>query len=116
MIATEESAAADYDKETKENAILKVTMEQDVKYKTKEIGELDEGVAEATSDRAGVQAELDAVLKYLSELEDQCIAKPEPYEERARRREAEIAGLKEALEILNGEAMLIQRSAVRRLR
>merc|ERR1719207_257659 len=42
MIATEETAAADYDKETKESEILKVTMEQDVKYKTKEAGDLDQ--------------------------------------------------------------------------
>merc|ERR1719378_372043 len=100
MIATEETAAADYDKETKENEILKATMDQDVKYKTKEAGDLDQAVAELTSDRAGVKAELEAVLEYLAKLEDQCIAKAEPYEERVRRREAEIAGLKEALEIL----------------
>merc|ERR1719439_354254 len=116
MIAAEETAAADYDKETKENEILKVTMEQDVKYKTKEAGDLDQAVAELSSDRDGVQAELDAVLEYIKKLEDQCIAKPEPYEERVRRREAEIAGLKEALEILSGEAVLIQKAAVRRLR
>merc|ERR1719421_184598 len=90
MIASEESAQGDYDKETKENEILKVTMEQDVKYKVKEGGELNEPVAELTTDRSGVQAELDAVLEYLAKLEDQCIAKPEPYEERVRRREAEI--------------------------
>merc|ERR1719240_2294033 len=115
IISVEEAAAAKYDKETKENEILKVTMEQDVKYKTKEAKELDEKIAEATSDRSGVQAELDAVLEYLAKLEDQCIAKPEPYEERVRRREAEIAGLKEALQILAGESLL-QRSSIKRLR
>merc|ERR1719252_142573 len=45
MIATEEAAAADYDKQTKANAIEKATKEQDVKYKTKEAKELDEAVA-----------------------------------------------------------------------
>merc|ERR1719158_1878372 len=80
------------------------TMEQDVKYKSKEAKELDEQVSEATSDRANVQAELDAVLEYLAKLTDRCVAKPMSYEERAKRREAEIAGLKEALTILEGEA------------
>merc|ERR1719197_2075945 len=36
MISEEESAAAEYDKESKENAVMKTTKEQDVKYKTKE--------------------------------------------------------------------------------
>merc|ERR1719267_317384 len=116
MISTEEAAVAEYEKETKENEIRKVTMEQDVKYKTKEFTELDQAIAENTSDRDAVQAELDAVLEYLKKLEDQCIAKPETYEERVARREAELAGLREALEILEGEAVLLQRTSVRRLR
>ena len=32
------------------------------------------------------------VLEYWDKLKEQCIAKPEPYEERKRRREAEIEG------------------------
>merc|ERR1719191_843525 len=116
IISVEEAAAAKYEQETKENEILKVTMEQDVKYKTKEHMELDEAIAEATSDRETVKSELDAVLKYLASLEDQCIAKPEPYEERVRRREAELAGLKEALQILEGEAVLLQKTSQKRLR
>merc|ERR1719240_1053588 len=106
MIEQEETAAAEYEKVSKENAILKTTKEQDVKYKTKEAKSLDAAVAELTSDRTGLQTELDAVLDYWSKITDQCIAKPEPYEERKKRREAEIAGLKEALSILEGVALL----------
>jgi len=108
MIATEDSAAAAYDKQTKENEVAKVTKEQDVKYKTKEYTGLDKTVAELSSDLAGVQEELDAVMEYLEKLKEMCIAKPETYAERKRRREAEIAGLKQALEILSGEAVLLQ--------
>lgn len=117
LIAEEESAAAEYDKITKENEIAKATKEQDVKYKTKEAKSLDTAVVEATADRTGAQTELDAVLDYWKSLTDQCVAKVEPYEERKKRREAEIAGLKEALSILNGEAVLLQQNSnARKLR
>merc|ERR1719331_3715133 len=65
MRATEEASAGDYDKQTKENAIAKQTKEQDVKYKTKESVGLDKSASEMTSDRSGVQDELNAVLEYL---------------------------------------------------
>merc|ERR1719262_688748 len=106
--ATEKASAAEYDRQTKENEIMAATWSQDVKYKTKEQTELEEQVSQAMSDRSSVQAELDAVLESLKLLEDRCIAKPMTYEERMRRREAEIAGLKEALEILNGEDVLAE--------
>merc|ERR1719168_215397 len=116
MVASESSAAAAYDQQSKDNEIEKTTKDQDVKYKTKETMDLDKAVAELTSDRSGVQTELDAVLEYLEKLKKICIAKPEPYEERKARREAEIAGLKEALEILESEAVLLQRNVRRALR
>jgi len=107
---TEEAAAQEeYDKVTQENKVTKTVKTQDVKYKTKEFTSLDKEVAEMSADRDGAQTELDAVLEYYDKIKDRCIAKPEPYEERKRRREAEIAGLKEALSILEGQAFLQQR-------
>jgi uncharacterized protein YlxW (UPF0749 family) len=108
MTAVEDNAQATYDAASKENEITRATKEQDVNYKGKESVSLDKAVAESKSDRAGVQQELDAINEYLGKLESICIAKAEPYEETVRRREAEIAGLKQALEILSGEAVLIQ--------
>merc|ERR1719230_1845394 len=90
MRATEESSAAEYEKQTKENEILKETKEQDVKYKSKESVSLEKSAAEMSSDRSGVQDEMSAVLEYLKRLEDRCIAKPVPYAEQKARREAEI--------------------------
>merc|ERR1719453_170010 len=116
MIAAEESAVSEYETETKENEITKATKEQDVKYKTKESKGLDKDTAEATADRAGVQEELDAVNQYYAGIKERCIAKAETYEERVKRRTAEIAGLKEALSILDGEAVLLQRATKRTLR
>jgi len=116
MTSTEEAAQASYDQETKENEIEKVTKEQDVKYKTEEAAGLDKATAEATSDKAGVQEELDAVLEYLKGIEDRCIAKPESYEERVARRTAELNGLKEALSILENETSFLQLKTSRTLR
>merc|ERR1719277_1263219 len=94
---------------TRRNEIDRATKEQDVKYKAKESKQLDKTAAENTADRTSVQAELDAITEYLGKIEEQCITKAESYSERASRREAEIAGLKQALEILESETALIQR-------
>ena len=49
------------------------------------------------SDEESVEVELSAVAKNLEKMEDECIAKPETYEDKMARRQAETAGLKEAL-------------------
>jgi len=107
---TEEAdAAAEYEKTTQENKITKTRQEQDVKYKTGEFTSLDKEISELTSDRDTTNSELSAVLEYYGKIKERCIAKPETYEERKARREAEIKGLKEALSILQGEAAFLQR-------
>jgi tRNA splicing endonuclease len=114
MNADEDMAVADYEQLTKENNIEKTLKDQDLKYKAKESVYLDKTSAELVADRTGVQAELDAVQEYLARIEEQCIAKAEVYSDRKSRREAEIAGLKQALEILESETALVQQEASRR--
>jgi len=116
MVATEEAAVAGYKSETKDNAIEKTTKEQDVKYKTKEFTTLDKTISDVTKDRDGVQDELDAVNNALKALDKKCTYKVESYEERVARREAEIAGLKEALEIMESETAFVQTSVRHALR
>merc|ERR1719263_1308625 len=106
--AQEADAAAEYEKQTQKNKVTKSLKEQDVKYQTQEFKALDKTVSELSSDRETTNTELGAVLEYDAQIKARCIAKPETYEERKQRREAEISGLKEALSILNGEA-LVQR-------
>merc|ERR1719384_788101 len=110
LSSEEETAIAEHESETKNNEIDRTSKEQSVKYKVKESKELDKTTAENNGDRSGVQNELDAVLEYLAKIEERCIAKAETYAERARRREAELAGLKQALEILENETALVQLS------
>jgi len=113
-LATEEAeeadAAAAYEKGTQEYAISTATKTQDVKYLTAEYTGLDKTVAETSADKETVSTELMAVLDYSAKLKDRCVTKPETYESRAGRREAEIAGLKEALQILETETAFTQRS------
>jgi hypothetical protein len=116
MTSTEQNAVSEYERESKENEITKATKDQDVKYKTKEAKGLDKSTTEATADKSGVQEELDAVNEYYKGIKGRCIAKAETYAERVKRREAEIAGLKEALTILEGEAVLLQRRSKHTLR
>jgi len=107
---TEEAdASTEYDKTTQENKIAKTTMDQDVKYKTQEFKTLDKEITELTGDKDTTSNELGAVLEYYGKLKDRCVAKPETYAERRARREAEIAGLKEALDVLENETAFVQR-------
>merc|ERR1719199_1721869 len=109
--SAEADAQAEYEKTTQENKVLKTLKDQDVKYKTKEFTTLDKEITEMSADRDTSNEELSSVLEFYEKLKDRCIAKPETYEERKRRREAEIAGLKEALKILESETALMQRDA-----
>jgi len=110
MNAVEDNAQSTYDAATRENEIATTMKKKDVEYKVKEHTGLDKAVSEASSDRTSTQAELDAVVEYLEKLKEMCIAKAEPYAETVRRREAEIAGLKDALKVLDGAAVLLQQS------
>merc|ERR1740120_39638 len=98
---------AAFEATTKDNEITTAAKNQDLKYKEQEIASLTKGLASETADRAGVQTELDAVNEYLASLHKQCDEKVEPYEVTKARREAEIAGLKEGLEILEGSGVAV---------
>eukprot|EP00747_Dinoflagellata_sp_TGD_P184092 gnl/TRDRNA2_/TRDRNA2_39433_c0_seq1.p1 gnl/TRDRNA2_/TRDRNA2_39433_c0~~gnl/TRDRNA2_/TRDRNA2_39433_c0_seq1.p1 ORF type:complete len:470 (+),score=192.97 gnl/TRDRNA2_/TRDRNA2_39433_c0_seq1:128-1411(+) len=119
-VETAEADAQDeYDKITQENKMTKATKMQDVKYKSAEAKGLDKTIAELSGDRDTVQSELSAVEDYYAKIKDRCVAKAPSYEERKKRRDAEIAGLKEGLEVLENEAAFIQhpnfRGAMRQL-
>merc|ERR1719432_63549 len=105
----EDDAEASYQKQTQENKVTKTTKEQDVKYSTQEFQTLDKEIAELSADKETTSSELSAVLEYYEKIKDRCIAKPETYESRKARREAEIQGLKEALAILQDETAFMQR-------
>jgi len=111
-LADEETQEADavavYEKTTQDNKLANTMKSQDAKYKTKEYKGLDKSISDLSADRDNENTELSAVLDYYAKIKDRCIAKPESYEERKARREAEINGLKEALQILESETAFMQ--------
>jgi len=112
-LAAEETEEADavaiYEKTTQENKMSVTMKSSDVKYKTKEFKGLDKSISELSGDKDTTSSELGAVLEYYGKIKERCVAKPETYEERKARREAEIAGLKEALSVLESETAFMQR-------
>jgi len=106
----EDDAQAEYEKTTQENKVTKTIKDQDVKYQTREFETLDKSIGDLSADRESTGAELSAVLEYYTQIKQRCIAKPETYESRKARRQAEIQGLKEALSILQDETAFVQRS------
>merc|ERR1719276_474711 len=115
----EDTAANTFEERTQANKVSKGLKEQDVKYKTAEAKSLDKAIAEESSDKAGLDTQFAAVMEYKKKITDRCVAKPESYEDRKKRREAEISGLKQALQILESETAFVQKKGnghgVRRL-
>merc|ERR1719194_372398 len=102
--AAEAMAVEEYEKLTQDNEIATTEKETAVKYKTKDSKETEAMLAGLKEDKETANKEYDAIMEYWEKLQPMCIAKPEPYAERKRRREAEIEGLKQALTILEEEA------------
>jgi len=117
IIAEEERSVREYEQRTKENEVSKAIKEQDVKFKTKQAASLDKASTDTQGDLSSTKEEYNAVVEYLANIKKACGAKEEPYEKRKLAREQEIAGLKEALEILSddGAASLVQRSVKHRV-
>jgi len=107
---TEQTAQSKYDKMAQVNKVTLVIKTQDVKYKTAESKNLDSRVTEQTSDLQAIHTQISAVYDYSDKLNSMCVAKPETYEERRGRRQAEIAGLREALSYLEGTGSMLQRN------
>jgi len=99
----EKEAVEVYERQTKENKVAKTEKETSLKYTKKEKARAEKSLAEVQDDHSAEEEQLDGVLEYLAKVNKRCIAKPETYEDRKAKREAEVAGLKNALEILENE-------------
>merc|ERR1719218_449060 len=111
--STEDEAVKAYEALTDENKVSKASKQAEAKGKASEVKSLTVQLSHSKEDHASVSAELDAVLSYIEKLKPQCEEKAMSYAEKKAKREAEIAGLKEALGILEGGLALTQTSSLR---
>ena len=111
--ATEQSAAVTHEREPEDTEIEKAKKEKEVEYKTKEAEGLDQTLRQLSSDKEGVQSEQDAIIRIWVRSRSMSVAVPKTYAQRKGHREAEIAGLKEALSILSEGEVPVQRESLR---
>merc|ERR1719321_775727 len=114
--ADESSAQSAYDKLTQDNTVTKATKTADVKGKTNQVKQIEVALGNYKENKATTTEELDAVLAYLDKLKPQCETKVMSYADKKAKRETEIEGLKEALEILQAEALIQVKSSLRGIR
>jgi len=105
--AIESEAQAAFDKMSTENKVAKATKSAEAKAKASEVKSVTSTLEMAKEDQASTGKELDAVLAYLDKLKPECESKAMSYEEKKAAREAEIDGLKSALEILSGKGIAL---------
>lgn len=113
--ATEDEAAKAFDKLTTENKISKAAKLAEAKGKKSELKSVSSSVEMSKEDQSATSQELDAVLAYFDKLKPECESKAMSYEEKKAAREAEIEGLKEALNILSGTALVQTGRRLRRV-
>jgi len=104
----EAEAVETYEKLMSDSTTSKAAKEAEVKASLSEIKSLTVALENNGEDHSMTSSELAAVNEYIEKLKPQCEEKAMSYAEKKARREAEIAGLKEALEILAGGLALIQ--------
>merc|ERR1719198_1449696 len=79
----------------------------EAKAKASEVKSVKNSLEMAKEDQASTSKELDAVNAYIDKLRPECESKAMSYEEKKAAREAEIQGLKDALEILSGKGVAL---------
>ena len=107
LTGEEEQAVSEYQRVSKDNAVMSATKQHEVETFSADATVLQKLLNELTSDHSSAREELDALQEYMAKLQDQCVAKPEPYEERKQKREKEVQGLREALAGLDGSQLQV---------
>jgi hypothetical protein len=97
----EDTAANEFKEMMNQNEVAIAKFDKDLEYKGNAKIKLESAVMHMREDKKSYSEELSAIDEYIAKLKEQCIVKPDTYEERKQRREQEIEGLKGALAALN---------------
>jgi len=100
LTSTEREKKKAYEKMTNDNAVSKAAKEAEVKGSESEVAQLTIAAGQHTDDKAMANDEMKALLEYIEKLRPTCVGTVMPYAERKAKREAEIEGLNQALNIL----------------
>jgi len=101
---TEREALKAFEKLMNENKVTLATKEAEIKGAESQIKALDVSIHDNGEDLKMANKEKGAIEDYIAKLKPQCEGRVVPYEERKAKRDAEIAGLKEGLVILEEES------------
>lgn len=108
----EDTSQSEYEKLMQDTKVSTAAKEAEVKGKTSQVKASENVLAETTSDLDEAGKELEAVKAYKEKLKKNCETKAPSFEERQKRRKDEMEGLKNALDILNGNGVaLLQQQA-----
>jgi len=102
--ASERESLKAYEKLMNENKVAIATKEAEIKGAESQIKALDVSIHDSGEDLKMANKEKAAIEEYVAKLKPQCEGRVVPYEERKAKRDAEIAGLKEGLAILEEES------------
>jgi hypothetical protein len=102
--AEERESKKAFEKLMQENKVTLATKEAEIKGAESQIKSLDVSLKDTGGDLKMASKEKAAIEEYIAKLKPQCEGRVVPYEERKAKRDAEIAGLKEGLAILEAES------------